>query len=265
MILDDIVENKQKEVHEAKKKVPLSLLESTLSKLRPAKGFLSLSRSREGVKIIAEVKKASPSKGVFVSDFDPIRVAKSYEENGAFAISVLTDSCFFQGSLEYLKSIRNEVELPLLRKDFTIDSYQIYEARCYGADMVLLIVSILEKEQIKEFCLIAEELGMDAIVEVHDEKELEIALSAGSKIIGINNRDLRTFKVDINTSIRLANLIPEDVLVISESGIKEANDIASLYREGISTFLVGEALMKGKDPGEKLRSIQEDLGKMGIV
>ena len=252
MILDDIIEHKKIELESSIQSMPLKEIEQQLSQLPGSKDFYLLATQSNDIKIIAEVKKASPSKGVIARDFDPVRIAKSYEDNGAFAISVLTDSKFFDGKLEYLSEIRESVQLPLLRKDFTIDPYHIFEARLYGADLVLLIVAVLDLTRISEYLDITHSLGMNAIVEVHDSGELDTALKAGSKIIGINNRDLKTFEVDIKTTENLYEQIPPDVVVISESGISDPADIKRLSDLGISTFLIGERFMSSSDPGEML-------------
>lgn len=252
MILDDIVEHKKIELKEAVKNLPPAELKNRLEGLPEPIDFYSRAVSDSSVKVISEIKKASPSKGVIRDDFDPVKIAASYESNGASAISVLTDEKFFQGSLDYLAQVRKKVSIPLLRKDFTIDPYQIYEARLYGADIVLLIAAILEKETIKEFLDIVDQLNMNAIVEIHNHEELEKVIDTGCRIIGINNRDLRTFEVDLDTTANLKKFIPEDMLVISESGISNPDDIGSLRRLGVNTFLIGESFMKADDPGAEL-------------
>ena len=211
MILDDIIENKRYELEKAKNNFPFNKLISELKDKPKPKDFFKLATNSSGLKIIAEVKKASPSKGIISKNFNHIEIAKKYEEYGAFAISVLTDEKFFQGKLEYLSDIRKIIDIPLLRKDFTIDPYQIYEAKYYGADIVLLIASVLETTQIKEFLDITHSLDMNAIVEVHNIEELEKALEAESKIIGINNRDLKTFDVSLSVTEELSKVIPEGI------------------------------------------------------
>lgn len=255
MILQEIVKHKRLEVEESKKKRPLGELKSSVSAADKPRDFYGLSRQTDDIRIIAEVKKASPSKGVISRDFDPVRIARSYENAGAFAISVLTDEKYFMGSLDYLSEVKRSVSIPVLRKDFMIDQYQIYEARTYGADIILLIVSILDAGTIRDFQDLAQELGMSSIVEVHDESELEVALESESRIIGINNRDLKTFDVDLSTSERLFRQIPDDVVVISESGISNADNISRLLDHGISTFLIGESFMRQDDPGNALKSL----------
>ena len=258
MILDDIIENKKIEVDFAYSNFPLKDLQSALKDRPRPKDFYDLAINHSGLKIIAEVKKASPSKGVICENFNPVEIARNYENNGAFAISVLTDEKFFQGKLEYLSDISSEVDIPVLRKDFTIDPYQIFEARYYGADLVLLIASVLETTQLKEFLDITHSLGMNAIVEVHNAMELEKSLEVQSKIIGINNRDLKTFEVSLSTTEQLSKQIPEGQLIISESGIHSKADIEMLVDLGITTFLIGESFMNSEDPGEKLRTLIQD-------
>jgi indole-3-glycerol phosphate synthase len=205
--------------------------------------------------IIAEVKKASPSKGVLAGDFDPATIAAAYEQGGAAAVSVLTDEAFFQGSLRDLENARAAIALPVLRKDFTIAHRQIVEAAAHGADAILLIAAILTEREIRDFREAAAEYKMAALVEVHNQRELDIAIAAGSEIIGVNNRDLTTFEVTLETSLRLAEHIPTSALRISESGIHDARDIATLRAAGYSAFLVGEHLMKSGDPAGALRKL----------
>ncbi len=253
MILDDIVAYKRQELDEAKKKLPLGELVSAAADRSPAIDFTALHAKTRGVKIISEIKRASPSKGVIRDDFDHFSIAREYEASGAFALSVLTDRKFFGGDISYLSDIRTHSALPILRKDFTIDPYQVYEARCHGADLVLLIVAVLDRGQIEEYLSLARSLGMSCIVEVHGEEELETALLAGSEIIGINNRDLRTFDVSLDVSKRLSAMVPEGKIIISESGISSVRDMEGLMACGIDTFLIGETFMKARSPGEALR------------
>jgi indole-3-glycerol phosphate synthase len=205
--------------------------------------------------LIAEVKKASPSKGLIRADFDPVAISRIYEEAGASAISVLTDEKYFQGSLEYLKSIRTAVDLPLLRKDFVIDEYQIHEARAAGADAVLLIVAALTKGELAEFQEIAWRLGMTALVEVHTAEEMEVAVEIGAKVIGINNRNLQTFETTLDTTMDLASKAPKDSVLVSESGIFSRSDVERVASAGVSAILVGESLMREPDPGLKIREL----------
>ena len=261
MILDDIVEHKKEELKRASRKLPLSELKNRLKGLPAPLNFYTIASRDNSLKVISEVKKASPSRGIICSDFDPVRIAKSYEAAGAAAISVLTDEKYFQGKLDYLSEIRKAVNVPLLRKDFTIDPYQIYEARMYGADIVLLIVAILDKPRIVEYLDIINSLGLSAIVEVHNAEELSIALDAGSSIIGINNRDLRNFEVSLDTTVELIKFIPKDTVVISESGISNPEDIRMLRKLGVNTFLIGESFMKSPDPGSKLKEYISQIEK----
>ncbi|MGQ0794151.1 MAG: indole-3-glycerol phosphate synthase TrpC [Deltaproteobacteria bacterium] len=256
MILDKIIAHKKIEVERAKLSLPLREIIARAADSPPTLDFQAALQSPDGAaKVIAEIKRASPSKGIIREDFDPVRIARSYAAAGASAISVLTDEEFFGGRLEYLRAVREAVRAPLLRKDFTVDAYQIYEGRLFGADAILLIASALETSQIAEFIDIAESLGMSAIVEVHNEAELEKALSAPSRIIGINNRDLKTFSVSLDVSARLRKLIPESKLVIAESGIRSAGDIEALKNAGIWAFLIGETFMRAEDPGAALSDL----------
>jgi indole-3-glycerol phosphate synthase len=206
--------------------------------------------------VIAEIKKASPSKGLFSPDFDPVRIAQQYQEGGAAAISVLTDGPFFQGSLDDLKAVRASTSLPVLRKDFTIDEYHVVEAAAGGADAILLIAAILDLNHIRRFRTLAADYGMAALVEVHDDAELDVALDAGAGIIGVNNRDLRTFEVKLDTALRLAARIPSGVIRVAESGIHSAADVSVLREAGYQAFLVGEHLMKSADPAAALRALR---------
>ena len=210
---------------------------------------------KEETAIIAEIKKASPSKGLIREDFDPKKIAEEYEINGATCLSILTDEPFFQGKLEYLATVRNSCELPILRKDFIIDPYQIYETKAYGGDCILLIVAALDIMQLKDFSQLAQELDLDILVEVHSEKELTGALSISPTLVGINNRDLTTFEVDKNLSLKLSKKIPRDITVVSESGINSKEDILSSKEQGIHSFLIGESLMREPSPGEALKKI----------
>lgn len=209
---------------------------------------------RDTVALIAEVKKASPSKGVLIENFDPVAIGKTYAENGAAAISVLTDEQFFQGSLKYMREVRGAVNIPVLRKDFIIDAYQVYEGRASGADAMLLIVAALEDQHMTDLYALITELGMTALVEVHTEDEMERALKLGAKVIGINNRDLKTFEVDLNTTARLAKLVPDDVILVAESGIANAADVRQMGALGAHAILVGESLVKSDNIGAAVRT-----------
>lgn len=260
MILDDILENKILEVTEAKTAVPFKVLEEKAENTPAPKDFKEALSSLQGeVRVIAEIKQASPSKGILSTDFDPVRIAKNYLQAGANAISVLTDKKFFKGSLDDLRKVRATVDLPLLRKDFMIDPYQIYEARCSGADAILLIVAALSADQLTELKSVAGTLGLHTLVEVHNVKELRTALDLKSEIIGINNRDLKTFSVDLQTSVNLKKLIPEDILTISESGIHSIDDIRLLQAQGINSFLIGESFMKAENPVQKIKEIKQSV------
>lgn len=255
MILDDIIENKLSEVKASKSSLPLEQIVKQIENALPSRNFFDAINPDGELKIISEVKHASPSKGIFREDFDPVEIAKSYSSGGASAISVLTDEKYFRGSLNYLKNIRENVETPLLRKDFIVDPYQVYEARLYGADALLLIVAALDQSNMKDLLELTHSLQMNAIVEVHDAQELDRALDADARIIGINNRDLRTFEVDLNVSINLSKKIPGDKIVIAESGIGTIEDIDRLRSEGVHVFLIGETFMKAPVPGQKLNEL----------
>lgn len=207
------------------------------------------------ISLIAEVKRASPSAGIIRAEFDPVAIARTYAANGAAAISVLTEEKYFQGSLDYLKKIRQAVNVPLLCKDFIHDSYQVYEARAYGADAVLLIVAMLAPVHLAELLYLSHHLGMACLVEVHNEAELGVALYSGARIIGINNRDLQTFKVDVNTTASLLPLVPADKIVVSESGIKTREDIRNLKQLGVNAVLIGEALMASNNITARMKEL----------
>jgi|SRR5664280_2585600 len=256
MILDKIIETKKEEVEQLKKQTSVSALEKKIALLEPCRNFRQALIS-EDCNIIAEVKCASPSRGRFVADFDPVIIAGVYEQNGAAAISVLTDEKYFAGHKNYLTQIRQNVNLPLLRKDFIIDPIQIYETRTIGADAILLIVHVLEKK-LAEFILLSREVGLSPLVEVHTEEELELALATDAEIIGINNRNLDTFVTDIETSRKLRAQIPTDKIVVAESGIMTRIDIELLMQANINAFLIGEALITAPDIGEKLRAFKGD-------
>ena len=251
MILDKIIETKKKEVAQLKRQTTPAYLKKTIAGLEPCRDFRQALQDN-ACKIIAEVKCASPSRGRLIEDFDPVEIAGVYEENGAAAISVLTDEKYFAGHKNHLMQIRQKTNLPLLRKDFIIDEIQIYETRAIGADAILLIVHVLGKK-LAEFILLSRELGLNPLVEVHTKEELDLALDAGAEIIGINNRNLDTFQTDIETSRELRKRIPEGIIVVAESGIKERKDIESLMQAGIHAFLIGEALITAPDMGKKLR------------
>jgi indole-3-glycerol phosphate synthase len=257
MILQKIVENKREEVARQKEILPLGELRQMLADRPPTRDFGGAIRNRDCA-AIAEVKRSSPSKGRIREDFDPVGIAGIYEDNGASALSILTERKFFEGKAAYIPQIGRAVNLPLLRKDFIIDPYQINETRVLGADALLLIARILGAGELRDFIGLASELDIAALVEVHDEADVEKAISSGARIVGINNRDLETFRTDLETSIRLARRIPKGVTVVSESGISNRGDIERLMDAGIHAFLIGESLMREKDIGKKLREL---LGK----
>jgi indole-3-glycerol phosphate synthase len=252
-ILNDIVADKKKEITRKKRETPLTVMIERAKNRRP-RDFAAALKGKE-LKLIAEVKKASPSKGVLVTDFDPLRLAKIYAENGAAAISVLTDEKYFQGKLEYLAAISHEVNIPVLRKDFILDKYQVYESVVHGADAILLITAILTPEQLEGLLKLSKSLNLSCLVEVHDEKEMFKALLAGAEIIGINNRDLATFSVDINTTRRLRMLVPQEQIVVSESGIHDKNDIKKMRECKVNAVLVGEALVTAGDIKTKMKEL----------
>lgn len=252
MILDTIIEQKQAEV--------AVLLREGFARpevdIPPPRPFRQALRDYEGVAIIAEAKKASPSKGVIRPNFDPVAIAKSYQRGGAQAVSVLTDEHFFQGSLDYIPLVRQAVDLPVLRKDFIIHEVQIQQAKVYGADAILLIVAVLDQVQIRDYLDLADELELDALVEVHDEQELETALAAGSRLVGVNNRNLKDFTLDLETTFRLQRLMPPDVPLVSESGIHTHADYLRLAEAKVASALVGEAFMREADPGLALARLR---------
>jgi len=254
VILEQIVEAKKREVASLKGMMPLSWLEATVRDLPPTGDFRK-AISHSTCSIIAEVKRRSPSKGRIREDFDPCKIATLYQEHGAAAVSVLTDNEFFEGQKAYLPNIKDVIDLPLLRKDFIIDTYQIYETKFLGGDALLLIASLLKEGQLREYIQVAEALGLAPLVEVHTKEELDKALAAGADIIGINNRDLKTFSTNIKTTLQLAPSIPKDKTVVTESGITTREDIEQLMEAGIHAFLVGEALMRAEDIGGKLREL----------
>lgn len=257
-ILKKILARKSEEIADARRRLPLADLGEQARAAVAPRGFVAALRRRiDGGEagVIAEIKKASPSKGVLREDFDAAAIARSYERGGAACLSVLTDVDFFQGSSEYLRQARGACELPVLRKDFMIDPYQVYEARAMGADCILLIVAALTDRQMGELAALATELGMDVLVEVHDADELDRALVLDLPMIGINNRDLRTFETTLQTTLDLLPRIPDERLVITESGILAPSDVRLMREHGVHGFLVGEAFMKAPDPGGKLREL----------
>ena len=257
-ILHKILARKREEVAERRPRNSLASLEQRIAEQTAVRGFAAAIAARVAAgqaAVIAEVKKASPSKGVIREDFRPAQIAASYQRGGAACLSVLTDVDFFQGSDAYLQQARAACELPVLRKDFTVDPYQVIEARAIGADAVLLIVAALEQEQMRELAHTAAEVGVDLLVEVHDRAELERALELETPLIGINNRDLHSFETRLETTLELLPYIPADRQVVTESGIHSAEDVASMRNHQVHGFLVGEAFMRAQEPGEKLREM----------
>jgi len=257
MILDQIVSDNLVELEIRKRSFPLEEVRKAALQQPQALDFASVLRG-DRIQLIAEVKKASPSKGVIRPNFNPVEIAQIYANNGASAISVLTEAKYFQGSLDHLKAIKDALrnkKLPLLRKDFLYEPYQIYESRAYGADSLLLIVAILKPDKLQELLSLSHQLGMSCLVEVHNEAELEIALNSGAGIIGINNRDLNTFAVDLATTKRLRPLIPKDRIVVSESGVSGRSDMEKLRRWGVDAVLVGESLISALDIAAKMREL----------
>ncbi len=255
MILTRIVEQTKITLAARKSTISLDRLIEQAGNQEPARDFISALSRTDRINIIAEAKKASPSKGIIRADFDPVRIARCYEENGAGAISVLTEEHFFKGHLDFLTDIRKAVTIPLLRKDFIIDSYQVYEARAAGADALLLIAAVLEPQKLDSLYQLTRDLGMNALIEVHTDEELTKALQVKPSIIGINNRDLNTFKTNIQTSIQISALIPDNIIIVSESGINTPEDICCLRSSGIDAFLIGESLMREIDPAQKLKQL----------
>jgi indole-3-glycerol phosphate synthase len=256
-ILNEIVAAKKKELEVTRKALPLSDLEKTISGLPPVRDFRAALQNGPGssIKIIAEVKKASPSKGILCRDFNPVQIALDYQDCGAAALSVLTETKYFLGSLEYLQKIKESTAIPVLRKDFIFDPYQVHEARARGADAILLIAAMLDCGQLQDLMILCGRLSLCCLLEVHNEKEMETALALDADVIGINNRDLNTFKTDISTTLRLIRLIPEGKTVISESGIARREDIVTLRDAGVDAFLIGETFMKETKPGDKLKEL----------
>ncbi len=260
-ILDEIIKYKRiEELPKLKQARKLATVRAESTFSPPPRDFVAALRRRAGVALIAEVKKASPSKGVLCPHFDPLELATMYAKNGAAAISVLTDARYFQGKLAYLSDIRQHLtqlqqSTPLLRKDFIFDPYQIYEARFAGADALLLIASVLNDEELANLFAITHNLGLTALIEVHNRAELERVLPLKPKLIGVNNRDLRDFSVDLNTCIELRQYVPSEICLVAESGIRTADDVIRLGKEGINAVLVGEALVKSKNVGQKVREL----------
>jgi len=253
-MLDKIIAQKREEVEQRKKVATITYLQERIATQKPALD-LALALKGDHIRLIAEVKQASPSRGMLSPNFNPIELAQTYAEGGVAAISVLTEANYFMGGIEHLAAIKEVVGLPLLRKDFIFDLYQVYESRAYGADALLLIVAILSQEQLKELVSLSHSLGLRCLVEVHNEGEVERAVLSEAEIIGINNRDLNTFTVDITTTRRLRPLIPQGRIVVSESGIKSKRDIEKLGKWGVDAVLIGEALVTAGDVMAKMKEL----------
>lgn len=257
-ILQKILARKQQEIAERQAKTSLAELQSRLSQASPVRGFVSAmqGKMKQGkAAVIAEIKKASPSKGVIRQDFDPPAIAESYQQGGAACLSVLTDEDFFQGADAYLVAARNACDLPVIRKDFIIDPYQVYEARVMGADCILLIVAALEQQQLASLYQLAISLGLDVLVEVHDQAELQRALELDLPMVGINNRDLRNFNTSLQTTIDMLSMVPANCFVVTESGIHTRADVELMHQHQVNAFLVGEAFMRADDPGAALAEL----------
>ena len=255
-ILDRIVRAKCAELEIARAQIPQAALEKMVTPRAAGtfqKALVEKRDLRPGYAVIAELKRASPSRGVICKDYDPVRIARGYERAGARALSVLTDREFFQGSLDHLKQVKAAVSLPALRKDFTLDPYHVCEAAAAGADAILLIVAILKPAEISTLLRLGKSLGLDALVEVHTRPELEVALEAGAEMIGVNNRDLKTFEVSLNTSLELIEYIPDDIIAVSESGLRTTAELSRLRAAGFDAFLIGERFMSEPDPGAALQ------------
>ena len=260
-ILQRILARKREEIDDRRARVSERDLQRRLADAPPVRGFGAALRAKVAAgsaAVIAEIKKASPSKGVMRADFRPAEIAASYAAGGAACLSVLTDVDFFQGADAYLQQARASCALPVLRKDFTVDAYQVYEARALGADCILLIVAALEDRDLRELATLAQSLGLDVLVEVHDGAELDRALATGTTLIGIDNRNLRTFDTRLETTLELRDRVPADRLLVTESGIHTRADVAQMRAAGVHAFLVGEAFMRADDPGAELRRLFED-------
>ncbi len=263
MILDEIAGKTRLRLEKAKREVPLDVVMEQAEKRKPAPGAERFPFEKElcspGISFICEVKKASPSKGLIAGDFDYRGIAREYEAAGAAAISVLTEPDYFLGDIRYLREISEEAAVPLLRKDFVIDEYMIYEAKANGASIVLLICSLLKEDVLRRYMEICDSLGMSALTEVHDENEIQKALSAGARIIGVNNRNLQDFSVDVHNGIRLREKVPEDILFVAESGIRTRQDIVELEQGNVNGVLIGETLMRSEDKKRMLDELKGGL------
>lgn len=259
-ILDELADYARYRVSEAEKKIPEEEMRDAAEALGGGTGFpFEKALAAPGISFITEVKKASPSKGLIAPDFPYLQIAEAYQKAGASAISCLTEPKWFQGFDQYLKEIAAHVTIPVLRKDFTVSPYMIWQARTLGASAVLLICAILDEQELTEYRNIAESVGLSALVEAHDEKEVEMALRSGAKIIGVNNRNLKDFTVDIRNSERLRKMVPDDIIFVSESGIRTADDVARLYRNGTNAVLIGETLMRSSDKKGMLDELRSQI------
>jgi len=257
-ILIEILNRKREEIIERSAKVSIEVLKGWCESADAVRGFIRAieAKIQDGQSaVIAEIKKASPSKGLLREDFNPADIAESYAKNGATCLSVLTDKDYFQGEEAYLRQARAACQLPVIRKDFIIDPYQVYETRTIGADCILLIVSALDDENLQSLFDLAHELEMDVLMEVHDEQEMQRALKTGARLIGINNRNLRTFDTSLDTTINMLNMVSDKHILVTESGIHSGDDVQLMRDNGVNAFLVGEAFMRASDPGEKLAEL----------
>lgn len=259
MILDEIIEKRKIQLESEKAKISFDEIKKLAESIKNQTKDFKKALSGDNLSVICEVKKASPSKGLIRPDFHPLEIAKEYESAGANAISCLTEEYYFKGSSKYLKEISENVNIPILRKDFIIDEYQIYEARVIGASAILLIAAVLDEETLDRFYKLASSLSLQSLVEVHNEEELQKALNIGAEIIGINNRNLKTFEVDLNTTGKLASLIPNEKLIVSESGIKDNLDMKAVHNLGASAVLIGETLMRSDDIDKTLKELKKNV------
>lgn len=257
MILDEIAAKTKKRVEQSKKQRPAEQIKALAEAMDPETGFpFEKALAEKGISFICEVKKASPSKGIIAEEFDYLSIAREYSDAGADAISVLTEPDYFMGDIRYLQEIHENVEVPLLRKDFVIDEYMIYEAKVAGASVVLLICALLGEEQLKRYISLCDSLGLSALVEAHDEEEIRQAVGAGARVIGVNNRNLKDFTVDIHNGIRLRKNVPEQILFVAESGITSREDIEELEQGNVNAVLIGETLMRSPDKKKMLKRLK---------
>lgn len=254
-VLDKILEQKQRDIDVAKSQLSAAQVEQQAARQKPPRGFHQAIRAADSIALIAEVKKASPSKGIIRADFEPLSIARTYAEHGATCLSVLTDEQFFQGHLDFLKAIAQEVDIPVLRKEFVLDPYQVYEARAAGADAVLLIAECLEDEQLAQLRELIESLGMAALVEFYEPQNGQRVLDAGATLVGVNNRDLRTFETDLEHTLRMKTQLPDSITLVGESGIQTFEHAQRLQQHGVKAMLVGESLMRQEDVGQAVQHL----------